>query len=113
MSTPVPGTVTVRVNGIPVPAAGNWSFDSASNQVIFIAGQEPGPSDSVELDYEIRFTLSQIPRAETIKVESNGVLVPNDASNGWTYISAENRIAFHGSWTPNEGTDVRVTYEVQ
>ena len=109
---PITGTLSVTVNGANVPAAGNWSFSSATNEVIFVAGHEPPAAGSVSFLYEVKFVLTTKPKVETLKVEVNGVLVTQDAANGWTYIASENRIVFNGSGKPPTGADIRVTYEL-
>lgn len=109
-STPL-GNVTVRVDGIDVPSAGNWNYKASTNEIIFVAGQEPGPAQQVELFYEIAFKLKQKPIVSTITVTVNGSTVPQSNSNGWSYLASENRIVFNGAAVPADGADVRVTYE--
>lgn len=110
--TPISGTLTVTVNGVDVPAAGNWSFDTTTNEVVFLAGKEPAAAASVSFQYQVKFVLTTKPKADTLKVEVNGVVVPKSDSNGWSYISAENRIVFNGAAQPPGGADIRVTYEI-
>jgi hypothetical protein len=43
-------TITVLVNGQPVPAA-NWSFDSASNSIKFTSTTTPGPGQTLTVTY--------------------------------------------------------------
>lgn len=57
------------------------------------------------------FTLTREPIPETIVVTVDGVNVPQDANNGWTYDAATISIAFHGSAIPAAGTDVRINFD--
>jgi hypothetical protein len=43
-------TITVLVNGQPVPSA-NWSFDSASNSIKFTSTTTPGPGQTLTVTY--------------------------------------------------------------
>jgi hypothetical protein len=112
-SVPVAGSVSVRVNGADVPAAGNWSYVAASNEIVFADGHYPDFGASVEFDYETPFILSRAANASTLQVEVDGHLVSQDAVNGWTYLAGENRVVFNGSSKPADGAEVRISYEVQ
>lgn len=57
------------------------------------------------------FQLTREPLEETISVVVNGVVVPQDANNGWTYDAANMSIAFHGSAIPAAGADVRINFD--
>lgn len=54
--------------------------------------------------------LKQTPQTDTITVLVNGVVVPQDATNGWTYESTGNKIVFHGSAIPDDSAQINVTY---
>ena len=58
-----------------------------------------------------QFFLDRIPIEATIAVTVNGVSVPQDAANGWTYDSAANSIVFHGSAIPPQGASITVDYD--
>lgn len=47
---------------------------------------------------------------ETIKVYINGVLLPEDAANGWTYNQDRNSITFHGAGVPVPGSTIHVDF---
>lgn len=57
------------------------------------------------------FQLTREPIPETIVVTVNGVNVPQDAINGWTYDAATMSIAFHGQGIPQAGADVRINFD--
>ncbi|MGE0762116.1 MAG: hypothetical protein AB7N80_02440 [Bdellovibrionales bacterium] len=60
-----------------------------------------------------RFQLTGEPLPETITVHINGVSVPENASNGWTYVadSGFHYIEFHGSAVPPQGSTITVDYD--
>ncbi|MGZ3795891.1 MAG: hypothetical protein ACXVCE_15125 [Bacteriovorax sp.] len=57
------------------------------------------------------FQLTRQPLVETISVTVNGAVVPQDATNGWTYDATANAIAFHGNAIPAAGADVRINFD--
>ena len=112
-SRPLSGTIVVTINGVVTPAAGNWSYASATNEIIFVSGHEPGASAQLQISYDSAYVLSHSPKVDTIAVTVDGVSVAQDASNGWSYVASENRIAFNGSAKPSTNADIKVTYQVQ
>lgn len=58
-----------------------------------------------------QFFLPTTPVVETISVAVDGVAIPNDATNGWTYDSVANSIVFHGTAIPSQGAIVDVNYD--
>jgi len=107
-SRPMGSTIEVRVDGV---IASGWTYVSATNEIVF--STPPAPSSSIEIRYQIAFTLSRTPKVASIQVTLDGNAISQDATNGWSYVSAENRIQFHGSASPNDGSKILVTYEVQ
>jgi hypothetical protein len=57
------------------------------------------------------FTLDREPVVESIAIYVDGVLIPNDAINGWTYDSTTWTISFHGSAIPKVGANVQIFYD--
>jgi hypothetical protein len=57
------------------------------------------------------FKLAKVPNASTLKVLVNGVQVASDATNGWTYNSDANAIAFHGSAVPSASAAINVSFD--
>ncbi|MGZ3745610.1 MAG: hypothetical protein ACXVB1_07815 [Pseudobdellovibrionaceae bacterium] len=58
------------------------------------------------------FYLKSRPAKETLKVAVNGQLIPESATNGWTYIEDGTKyiIQFHGDSIPPADADIRVDY---
>ncbi|MCC7381626.1 MAG: choice-of-anchor D domain-containing protein [Deltaproteobacteria bacterium] len=56
------------------------------------------------------WTLSRPADPNSVSVRVNGMNVPQDANNGWTYDAASNSIVFHGSAVPPAGANVDVQY---
>ncbi len=54
--------------------------------------------------------LAQVPNVSTIRILFNGVDVPKDATNGWTYESSGNKVVFHGNYIPADNTNISVLY---
>lgn len=60
---------------------------------------------------ESQFKLSQTPIAGSIKVFVNGVAVPENATNGFSYIAASNVVQLNGSALTNaQGKTLRIEY---
>jgi len=58
-----------------------------------------------------KFQLTREPIPESIVVTVNGVVVPQDAVNGWTYDAATMILTFNGSSVPKAGDDVRINFD--
>lgn len=63
------------------------------------------------IELSTQFYLEGSPKPETIQVVVNGITVPSDANNGWTYNAAGNSILFHGTSVPPAGASVSVTFD--
>lgn len=63
------------------------------------------------LDLASVFSLSRIPRIETIRVVVNGTNVPQNTDNGWSYREADNSIMFHGTFKPPKDSDILVDFD--
>lgn len=57
--------------------------------------------------------LKRAPNTSTITVTFNGAMVPNNSTNGWTYVSSGQKIVFHGTYIPTDGTSINVSYTPQ
>lgn len=57
------------------------------------------------------FTLARVPVVSTIVVTVDGITVPQDGTNGWTYDSATNSVVFHGSAIPAANSDIRIGFD--
>ncbi|MHB1847062.1 MAG: vWA domain-containing protein [Deltaproteobacteria bacterium] len=58
------------------------------------------------------FPLSVTPDPTSLSVTVNGQPVAEDPQAGWEYLSAINTIAFLGSYVPDPGADVTISYAV-
>jgi hypothetical protein len=58
-----------------------------------------------------RFTLSRLPKVSTIQAFINGVAIPMNAANGWTYESENNSVVFHGAAIPPASAQVSVKFD--
>jgi len=63
------------------------------------------------LEVMTEYRLDRSPDLTTLAVYVNGALVPQDASNGWTYYSANNSIRFHGTAVPPVDSTIRISYD--
>ena len=76
------------------------SFDLALQELSFAAA-----------GMVITFYLTEEPATlADMVVEVEGVAVPQDTENGWTYDSETNAITFHGDSIPGPGKDVDISY---
>lgn len=67
-------------------------------------------SDSI-VNYSSVFPLSRTPVIETIRIHSNGQLIPNNEINGWTYRASDNSIWFHGESIPLAGSKITIDFD--
>jgi hypothetical protein len=67
-------------------------------------------SDSI-IQLSSVFKLNREPVVESIVIKVNGSVVPQDATNGWTYDAAKLTITFHGSAVPGANADIRISYD--
>ncbi len=54
--------------------------------------------------------LARVPDVSTLSVTFNGSAVPNDPTNGYSYISSSNTIVFNGSFIPVANTSIAINY---
>ncbi|MEZ4321331.1 MAG: vWA domain-containing protein [Myxococcota bacterium] len=67
---------------------------------------------TVAAGLRVNYDLAAIPGdPNTVGVTVNGVPLPQNATNGWTYDPATNLVEFHGTGVPDEGANVEITYE--
>lgn len=67
-------------------------------------------SDAI-VNFTSIFPLTRVPIVESIKIQVNGIVVPNDEMNGWTYRASDNSIWFHGDSTPPAGASIRIDFD--
>lgn len=63
------------------------------------------------IELSTQFYLEREPLVETIQVWVNGVSIPQDAVNGWTYNPDAISIVFHGSAIPPQGAQIIIDYD--
>jgi hypothetical protein len=54
--------------------------------------------------------LGEVPDTSTITVLNGSTVVPNDATNGWTYDASSISIVFHGTFIPHKGDTIIINY---
>jgi hypothetical protein len=111
---PVPGTVSVLVNGGLIPqnhGTYSWIYDSSNNEIVFNTAIPE--SASLQINYDMMMKLSREPRINSIVVTLNGAIVPKSDSNGWQYNPATKELYLSGSYAPSHTDKIVVSYEVQ
>lgn len=66
-------------------------------------------SDSI-IQLSSVFKLNREPQVDTIAVTVDGVAVPQDANNGWTYNTTDWTITFHGSAVPGANANIKIDF---
>ena len=63
------------------------------------------------LEVVTEYHLDRLPNLTTLQIFVNGALVPQDATNGWTYLSTTNTVRFHGTAVPPVDSSIRISYD--
>jgi len=63
------------------------------------------------LDLSTEFPLNRKPRLGSIRITVNGIPLPEDSENGWTYNPTKNTIQFHGTGVPPHAATVMIAYD--
>lgn len=58
-----------------------------------------------------QFFLTRIPILTSIRVIIEGILIPKNAINGWTYDVATNSVSVHGTFTPAAGASITINFD--
>jgi hypothetical protein len=66
-------------------------------------------SDSI-INLSSVFKLSREPLVETITVQVDGVSIPQDQNNGWTYNPQDLTVTFHGSAVPGANSNISIDF---
>lgn len=56
------------------------------------------------------YKLERLPNIDTIRVYVNGIEVPKNDTNGWSYIADKNLVRFNGSAVPKADDGIRVDF---
>lgn len=106
-------------------ASGQWNFRSPGLKFLDIVNASGGTQSTIcstdltlavqqvqarILEIVTAYYLDQKPNPATIVVHAGGVLVPQDAANGWTYDDNIQSIVFHGKAIPPDGTPFHVDF---
>lgn len=57
-----------------------------------------------------QFGLAAIPRPDTLRVDVDGVRIPERGIDGWTFDPGDNAVVFHGWAIPADGSTIEVRY---
>ena len=62
------------------------------------------------VELSTQFVLSRNPDPTTLSVSVAGAVVPQDATNGWSYNATNNSISFHGTAVPQASAAINVNF---
>jgi hypothetical protein len=68
-------------------------------------------SATIEASQSSVYSLNKTPVVSSIRVIINGILVPENGTNGWTYDSVANSIEIHGTYKPITGDNVLINFD--
>ncbi len=69
-------------------------------------------SASIAAQTLAEFQLNKKPIIDSIRVVIDGILVPQSATNGWSYDSTANKIKINGStYQPNSGSSITINFD--
>jgi hypothetical protein len=68
-------------------------------------------SATIEASQATVYQLNKKPIVSSIRVIINGLLIPQDAANGWTYNAVTNVVEINGSYKPATGDNVVVNFD--
>lgn len=104
----------------------DWGFSSPGTRYMALSTASNGATESIcdadfrraltnvksrVLEMLTEFPLDQKPVQSTIKVVVDGILIPKDDINGWSYRASANSIRFHGTAIPKAGARINVTFD--
>lgn len=67
-------------------------------------------SDAIA-SYSSVFPLTRLPIEQTIRISVDGVNVPKDDRNGWSYRASDNSVLFHGNSIPAAGAKIIIDFD--
>ncbi len=116
----------IGVSTDPSCKTAEWGFSSAGIRYMNLATASGGAKESIcdadfrraltnvksrVLEMLTEFPLDRAPAVDSIKVMVDGIEVPRDEVNGWSYRASANSIRFHGTAIPKAGSRIRVTFD--
>lgn len=114
------------VQGDPACTSAEWQYFSPGVKYMNLAKASGGIQESIcrtdlskaatnmharLMEVITEYFLDNTPNVSTIVVTVDGVMVPNSATNGWTYHSDTNSIRFHGSAIPLPAQKIKVAFD--
>ena len=107
--------------GLHAQATQGDRYVAISNATNGVVGSICSPDFSTQLEsfaqkvvtLSTRFKLAVEPKIESLSIKVNGETIPNDSTNGWTYVaeSSQHFIEFHGTGVPPQGASIAVNYD--
>ena len=109
----------------PACQTSDWGFSSPGRRFMALAEASGGASESIcDADFSRALTnvksrilevvteyfFDGTPVVSSISVNVDGISVPSDEMNGWTYNTTRNSILFHGSAIPKPGASIKVNF---
>lgn len=103
-----------------------WGYSSPGLRYVSLAQASSGTSGSIcdanfknaltnvrarVLEVTTEYFLDREPIVKTIKVKVDGIEVPNNEVNGWTYYPPAKSIRFHGTQIPKAGARIKVSFD--
>lgn len=68
-------------------------------------------SNQIANQIKAQFFLTRTPILSSIRVIIEGLVVPENATNGWTYDSVTNSVSIHGTYVPSTGANVTINFD--
>ncbi len=106
-------------------ASGQWNYRSPGLKFLAVVNASGGSASTIcstdltlavqqvqarILEIVTSYHLNEKPNISTIVVFAAGVLISQDANNGWTYDDTSQSLIFHGLAIPPDGTPFHVDY---
>lgn len=117
---------TISVTSLSGACKTNLNYAEISYRYLELANDSGGTMESIctqdfttalsniharIVDFLTEYKLSKKPVISTITVTVNGVRIPSDAVNGWTYDSVKNSIHFHGASVPAADAQIAIDFK--
>jgi hypothetical protein len=116
----------IGVSTDPSCKTAEWGFSSPGIRYMALANASGGAKESIcdadfrraltnvksrVLEMLTEFPLDRAPVIASIKVLVDGVEIPQNEVNGWSYRASVNAIRFHGTAIPRAGSRIKVTFD--
>lgn len=110
----------------PACQTSEWGYSSVGYRYMELATESGGLSESI-CDADLRraltnvkarilevmteYKLDRVPNLATLKVWVEGIEIPNNPVNGYSYLAQSNSLRFHGTAVPRPGARIRIDYD--